>query len=66
MLRPRIELVAPFDEPRGGRGIEMSAERHHHDVALEGSRVVRTLLAAGSMERMVVCTKRRPGLSMEL
>ncbi len=37
--RHRIELVAALDESRRGRGIEIRPERHHHDVALEWSRV---------------------------
>ena len=60
----RVELVSPLEQPWGGRGVEVGAEREDEDVALEVARIRLDALRPGSMARMTVWTKRTPGFSM--
>ena len=60
----RVELVPAFDQPGGGRGVEIGAERHDHHVGVEGPGVGLDARATGSIARTVVCTNRTPGLTM--
>ena len=59
----RVELVAALDQAGRGRRVQVGAEGHDHDVAVERRRRrSRPGAATGSIDRIVVCTNVHAGL----